>query len=272
VRTAVAVRTPDLKEVLVDLPAESHGSMSRRVLLTGARRGIGAACAVGLADGRTTLVLHHLAAHGEIADVARRCREQGAEVEILEADLRDPLAVVELARRAGQVDVIVNNAARASNVELADLVDPEWRDTFAVNVDAPMILARELTAGMAARGWGRIVNVTSATVRMGGPSGAAYVSSKAALVGLTRSLGRSLGASGITVNALSPGAVRTENEAELTAGSAVAEVDAQVLAKQALPRRLVPEDMVGCLRCLVSPDSAAMTGQVLEVGGGIVYR
>lgn len=250
----------------------NHAIPERRILITGARRGIGAACAVGLADPAATLVLHHLAAADEIRAVARGCRERGADVEIAEANLGDLGAVADLARHAGAIDVLVNNAARASNVELADLDDDEWRTTFAVNVDAPMVLARELSPAMTRAGWGRIVNITSATVRMGGPSGAAYVASKAALVGLTRSLARSLGATGVTVNALSPGAVRTENEAELTAGSRAEDVDKQILAGQALQRRIQPDDMVGCLRFLASTASGAMTGQVLEVGGGIVYR
>jgi NAD(P)-dependent dehydrogenase (short-subunit alcohol dehydrogenase family) len=243
------------------------------VLITGARRGIGAALAEGLAGPETALVLHHLAAADEIAAVAERCRAAGSSVEVREADLAVAAQVARLARDCGPVDVLIGNAARASNVALDDLDDDEWEATFAVNVTAPLRLARALVPGMRARGWGRIVHVTSATVRMGGPSGAAYVASKAALVGLTRSLARELGRHGITVNALSPGAVRTESEAELTRGRATQEeVDADVLRRQALPRRLVAADMVGCARFLASDAAAAVTGQVIEVGGGLVHR
>ena len=132
--------------------------MSRRVLVTGGRRGIGAAIAVGLAEPGTTVVIHHVAAPDEAAAVAERCRARGAD------------AV------AGPVDVLVNNAARASNVDLDVLTPDEWLATFAVNVTAPMLLAQALSRGMAERGWGRIINITSATVRMGGPSGPSYVS------------------------------------------------------------------------------------------------
>jgi NAD(P)-dependent dehydrogenase (short-subunit alcohol dehydrogenase family) len=246
--------------------------MSHRILVTGARRGIGAALAVGLAGPGDTLVLHHLAAPDEISEVARRCRERGAEAEILEADLTDPAAVGELADRAGPVDILINNAARASNVDIAELSLTEWQQTFAVNVTAPMLLAQALGAGMAARGWGRIVNVTSATVRLGGPSGPSYVSSKAALVGLTRSLARALGPAGVTVNALSPGAIQTEGEAELAPGRSVADLHAGIVAAQAVPRGLVPDDLVATVRYLVDDGAAALTGQVIEVGGGLVYR
>ena len=245
--------------------------MRQRILVTGARRGIGAALAVGLSRPGKTLLLHHLDAADEVQRVAVLCRDLGADVELLEADLAEPDAVRELAARAGAVDVLINNAARASNVAIGELTVQEWHATFAVNVTAPMLLAQALGADMAGRGWGRIVNVVSPTVLMGGPSGPAYVSSKAALIGLTRSLARALGPSGVTVNALSPGAVATEGEAEL-AGGRVAQAHAPLVAVQAIPRALLPEDLVATVRLLVSDGSGALTGQVIEVGGGLVFR
>jgi NAD(P)-dependent dehydrogenase (short-subunit alcohol dehydrogenase family) len=252
--------------------AVSTGLVSgMRILVTGARRGIGAALAVGLAAPGQTLLLHHLAAPGEAAAVARRCRDAGGRAEVLEADLSDPDAIRAMAERAGDVDILVNNAARASNVAIGALPLEEWLATFAVNVTAPMLLAQALGAGMAARGWGRIVNVTSATVRMGGPSGPSYVASKAALIGLTRSLSRAYGPSGVTVNALSPGAIDTEGERELAEHTGT-DVHAAIIARQAVPRQLVPDDLVAAVRFLVSDGAAAMTGQVIEVGGGLVHR
>jgi NAD(P)-dependent dehydrogenase (short-subunit alcohol dehydrogenase family) len=245
--------------------------MGRRILVTGARRGIGAALAIGLAGTEATVLVHHLAAAGEAAVVAGNCRAAGAEAVILEADLADPAAVRDLAVAAGPVDVLVNNAARASNVDLNALPLDEWERTFAVNVTAPMLLIQALAPGMAARGWGRIVNVVSVTARLGGPSGPSYVASKAALIGLTRSAARRYGPAGITVNALSPGAVRTEGEVEL-AGGETAGLHADIVAAQAVPRGLVPDDMVAAVRFLVSDGASAMTGQVLEVGGGLVFR
>ena len=245
--------------------------MGQRILITGARRGIGAALAVGLARPGTTLLLHHLAAAGEAETVAGLCRDLGAKTELLDADLADPTAVGALAAAAGPVDVLINNAARASNVGFDVLSLDEWQSTFAVNVTAPMLLAQALSAGMAERGWGRIVNVVSPTVRLGGPSGPSYVASKAALIGLTRSLARSLGPAGITVNALSPGATRTEGEAEL-AGGRDAETHAPLVAAQAIPRSLVPEDVVATTRLLISDGAGALTGQVIEVGGGLIFR
>ncbi|MFV2086694.1 SDR family NAD(P)-dependent oxidoreductase [Micromonospora sp. LOL_021] len=248
--------------------------MSRTIVVTGARRGIGAALATGLAAPGTSLVLHHLAAADEAEAVAARCRAAGARTRIVEADLSVATEVLALAEAAGPVDVLVNNAARASNVWIDELPLAEWEATFAVNVTAPMLLSQALAAGMRDRGGGRIINVTSATVRLGGPSGPSYVSSKAALVGLTRSLARAFGPDGTTVNAISPGAIRTEGERELAGDAPVDEaaVDAAILHRQAVQRRLDPDDIVSTVRFLASPDSGAVTGQVIEVGGGLVHR
>jgi len=98
------------------------------------------------------------------------------------------------------------------------------------------------------------------------------VSSKAALIGLTRALARALGRDGITVNAISPGAIQTQGEVELAGGREDPAAIAQTLAKQAIPRRLVPDDLIAAARFLVSDGASATTGQVIEVGGGLVYR
>src|SRR3954449_10756158 len=115
--------------------------MEQRILITGARRGLGAAIAVGLARPGPTLLLHHRAAAAEAETVAGLCRDLGATAELLDADLADPAAVHALAERAGPVDVLINNAAKASNVDLHVLQLGEWQLTFAVNVTAPMLLA-----------------------------------------------------------------------------------------------------------------------------------
>jgi NAD(P)-dependent dehydrogenase (short-subunit alcohol dehydrogenase family) len=245
--------------------------VNRRILVTGARRGIGAALAAGLAAPGTTVLIHHLGAASEAESVAQRCRDAGASAYLLSADLADPAAVVSLASRAGDVDILVNNAARPSNVDIAALSLAEWQETFAVNVTAPMLLAQALGAGMAARGWGRIVNVSSVTVRLGGPSGPSYVSSKAALIGLTRALARAYGPAGVTVNALTPGAVLTEGERELAGGDPVP-AHAALVATQAVGRNLLPSDLVAAVRFMVSEGASAFTGQVVEVSGGLTLR
>lgn len=244
----------------------------RSILVTGARRGIGAAIAIGLSEPGVRMIIHHHDSEREAKAVADRCRNAGASVAVCNADLAVVDDVRRLAGEAGNVDVLVNNAARPSNVPPAELELDEWTATLAVNVTAPLLLTQLVAVGMSERQWGRVINISSATVRLAGPSGPAYVASKAALVGLTRSLARYLGSSGITVNALSPGAILTENERELYPDEDAAALDAAVIARQAVPRRLAAADVVGAARFLASEEAGAVTGQVLEVGGGLVYR
>ena len=244
----------------------------RSILVTGARRGIGAAIAIGLSEPGVRMILHHQDADDEVQAVAGRCRDAGALVSVCCADLAVVDDVRRLASESGEVDILINNAARSSNVPPDEMDLDEWNATLAVNVTAPMLLAQLVAVGMRERGWGRVINISSATVRLAGPSGPAYVASKAALVGLTRSLARHLGSSGITVNALSPGAILTENERELYPDEDAAALDTAVIARQAVPRRLVAADVVGTARFLASDEAGAVTGQVLEVGGGLVYR
>jgi 3-oxoacyl-[acyl-carrier protein] reductase len=243
-------------------------SVNRRILVTGARRGIGAALATGLARPGVTVLVHHLGAAAEAGTVAARCRDRGAAAEVLEADLADPAAVASLAAAAGDVDILITNAARPSNVDIGALTLDEWAATLAVNLTAPMLLAQALGGGMAARGWGRIVTVSSVTARLGGPSGPAYVTAKAGLLGLTRSLARAYGRSGVTVNALVPGAVLTDGERQLAGGDPVA-AHAGIVAGQAIARHLVPDDLAEAVRFLVSEGAGAVTGQEIEVSGGL---
>jgi len=245
-------------------------------LVTGARRDIGAAIATGLAADGYDMALHHLDDAEETSRVAALCEELGARTLLVQADLGDPSQVAACVPAVlaglGRLDALVNNAVRPSNVPWDEVDLEEWQATLTVGLTAPFLLSQGAARAMREQGGGRIVNISSVTVRLGGPSGVAYVAAKAGLVGMTRSLARQLGPHGVTVNAVSPGAVRTTNEAELYGPDAQEQLDRELLEKQALQRRLHPDDIAGAVRYLCSAAAEAVTGQVLEVNGGWLSR
>jgi 3-oxoacyl-[acyl-carrier protein] reductase/(S)-1-phenylethanol dehydrogenase len=236
-------------------------------LVTGAAAsdGIGAACARALAAaGFTVALLDRDPCDGVAAEVAGLA---------LTVDLRDCeatlAAVDECESRLGPCAVLVNNAADLTRGTLAETTPAQLRDVLAVNVEAAFTLCRRVAPGMAQRGWGRIVNIASDTLdRPPGPGLAAYITSKGAVVGLTRALAVELGPAGITVNAISPGLTDT--------GSASAdqppELFAAVREGQAIKRTLVPDDYAGILEFLVSDRAAVITGQTISADAGLVLR
>src|SRR5690606_2255117 len=126
------------------------------------------------------------------------------------------------------------------------------------------LCSRAVTPSMRAAGYGKIVNISSATVWIGRPDYLHYVTSKMAVVGLTRALATELGPAGITVNAVTPGATETE----VPRATVTADQVAGIIAAQAIKRREVPADLVGAVAFLASPDSDFITGQTLNVDGG----
>ena len=140
---------------------------------------------------------------------------------------------------------------------------------LAVNVEAAFLLCRRLASGMAQRGWGRIVNIASDTFdRPPGPGLVAYITSKGAIIGLTRALAIELGPAGITVNAISPGLTATG----AASGDQPPELFAAVREAQAVKRTLEPDDYGGLLAFLVSPQAAVITGQTISADAGLVLR
>jgi NAD(P)-dependent dehydrogenase (short-subunit alcohol dehydrogenase family) len=199
----------------------------------------------------------------------------GHEVHVLDrtgavpCDLSDADAVRRAAVRLGRCDVLVHAAAAFDRAPLAEVDVRTWRHVMAVNVEAAVLLAQALAPGMAERGWGRIVHVVSDTVwSPAAPELLAYTTSKAALIGLTRTLAAALGPDGITVNAVAPGLTRTPAAAQGVPDEAFAEVR----SRQPLPRELVPEDVAATVAFLATDAAAAITGQALCVDGGLVMR
>jgi NAD(P)-dependent dehydrogenase (short-subunit alcohol dehydrogenase family) len=241
-------------------------------LVTGAAApdGIGAACARALAQAGCAVALLDREPCDEVAAALQR---DGARTLALQADLMSSGEIADAADRVeaelGECAILVNNAADLTQGTLDEMTPGVIRRVLAVNVEASIALCRRLVPAMARRRWGRIVNVASDTFdRPPGPGLLAYITSKGAVVGMTRALAVELGPQGITVNAISPGLTRTSGAA---AGQSQALFDA-VREGQAVKRTLVPEDYAGILAFLVSAQAAVITGQTISADAGLVLR
>ncbi|WP_219214192.1 SDR family NAD(P)-dependent oxidoreductase [Variovorax boronicumulans] len=243
-------------------------------IVSGAQTGIGLAIAQRLASEGAAVVLADIADAGA---QARALQEAGARALALTADVADEASVQGLVERTvaefGRVDILVNNAAIASRIQLRPFEEipvAEWRRMQDVNAMGPFLLARAVSPHMRARQSGRIVNITSGTAFKGAPFMLDYVASKGALMTMTRALARELGPSFITVNAVSPG--YTLSEGNLANEAFLARYRASAIATRALPRDGWPEDIVGAVAFLASDDAAFISGQILAVDGGSVYH
>jgi NAD(P)-dependent dehydrogenase (short-subunit alcohol dehydrogenase family) len=228
--------------------------MARVAAVTGGAGAIGGAIAAGLrATGYEVAILDR---DGDLpVDLADRGEVQAAAAALLD--------------RHGRCDALVHAAAAFDRAPLAELDPQTWHRVQAVNVESVLWLAQAVVPGMAGRGFGRIVFVVSDTIW--DPPAAdllAYVASKAALVGIARTLARSLGRDGITVNCVAPGLTPTPAAVAGTPPEAFA----AVRARQAIGRDLEPGDVAAAVSFLVSDSAGAITGQTLCADGGLVLR
>lgn len=238
--------------------------MRRRVVVTGGGRGIGRA-----------VVERFLAGGDDVVAVGRdraALEASGADAEV--CDVTDERAVVDLFERIGEIDVLVANAGVAASAPLARTTLEDWEHHMAVNATGAFLCMRGVIGGMRDRDRGRVIVVASTAGLTGSRYTSAYTASKHAAVGLVRAAAAEVAGTGVTINAVCPGFVRTdmtartiENIVERT-GRSAEEAEATLAKTSPVGRLLEPEEVAAAVAYLASPDAAAVNGQSLVLDGG----
>jgi len=232
--------------------------MKKTAIVTGGARGIGAACVRALAADGFHVVINYL--HSEREALALAAETGG---EAVRGDVARPEDMDALARAAGDADVLVANAGVAGFGLLQDTPPEEWRRLFAVNAEGVYNACRAVIPAMVRQKRGRIVTVSSMWGIAGASCEAAYAASKAAVIGLTKSLAKELGPSGITVNCVAPGVIATAMNARLSAEELAALAEATPLGRIG-----TPEEAAAAVAFFASDRASFITGQVLAADGG----
>jgi NAD(P)-dependent dehydrogenase (short-subunit alcohol dehydrogenase family) len=240
----------------------------KRALVTGGNSGIGAAMAhaLGLAGARVLLVARREA---ELNGVAQQLRSEGIEAETLSVDLANVASLRAAAQRAGDIDILVNAAGINLRQPFAEVTAEAWQAQLALHLGAPFFLTQALAPGMAARAWGRIVNIASLQSWRAFANSAPYGAGKGGVVQLTRAIAQEWGGKGITCNAIGPGFFPTALTAPVFADPALAKRHAQ---QTCIGRNGELADLHGVTVFLASDASSYITGQTLMVDGGYTAR
>lgn len=255
--------------------ARDFSVKDRVVLVTGSGQGIGRELARQFAAAGAISVIADLSlANSE--NVVREIADSGGRSLALSVDVANKDSVesmvAEILQQFGRIDVLINNASLFSALvkrPFDEIPQSEWDRVMNVNVNGVFFCAAAAARGMKERGFGRIINISSASVHRGTKNYLHYVTSKSALIGMTNSLARELGPFGVTANCIRPGTVATE-VAERKA-SLTQEILQRNIDLQCIPRTIVPSDLVGITMFLASPASSFITGQTIACDGGYTH-
>jgi 3-oxoacyl-[acyl-carrier protein] reductase len=244
------------------------GLEGRIALVTGASRGIGRAIALRLAEEGCDVGVNYLTSPGPAGEVAQAIEGMGRRAVLLRGDVASPEDVAAMAdlgaSELGPVDILVNNAGIHKHHRSWEMDVEDWDRIIGVNLTGAYLTSRAIGPSMAARGWGRIVNISSVVAMCGTDHEAHYAASKAGLHGLTKSLALELSPRGVTVNAVAPGWISTDMTADATP-----EEMKEAIAEVPLARIGEPEEIASVVAYLSSPEAGYVTGQVIHVNGGM---
>lgn len=252
------------------------GLRDKVVIVTGGAHGIGKAYCLGFAKAGARIVIADIDRAAAERTVAEIGKNFGAPALALPTDVSDETSTKEMAARAlerfGRIDVLINNAAVFSVVPMnrgrIETIEPgEWDRLMAVNLRGVFLCCRAVLPAMRQQKSGKIITIASGTVFAGAPGRIHYVTSKAATIGFTRTLAREVGDDNINVNCLAPGnTLSEENPTEQ-----MVKFRESSVGLRSLKRIQMPDDVVGAMLFLASPLSDFITGQTINVDGGISF-
>ena len=243
--------------------------MEKIALVTGASRGIGRAIATELARRGWAVAIGYRVRRDKAEELVQQLTEAGCRAMICQADVSRREEVEAMVRRVeenfGPVSLLVNNAGIAGQSLFQELTEERWHEFFSVNVDGAFYASRAVLPHMLHEHTGCIVNISSIWGQRGASCEVAYSATKAALIGLTRSLAAELAPSHIRVNCVAPGVIRTDMLDELPE-----ELLPQLAEQTPLGRLGTPEDIAAAVAFLADPAAGFITGQVLTCDGGFI--
>ncbi len=243
--------------------------MARTAIVTGGSRGIGRAIAVGFAKKGYNVVISYAGNEQAATETETLCRESGAaDVVTYKGDVSDENSCEELVKtvmdKYGQVDALVNNAGITRDGLVARMSADDFDSVISTNLRGAFLMSKLVTKPMMKQRYGRIVNISSVVGVHGNAGQANYSASKAGLIGMTKSIAKELASRNITVNAVAPGMIATDMTAVLT-DAQKENINSSIPAK----RMGEPEDVANAVLFLADEKSSYITGQVLEVSGGM---
>jgi 3-oxoacyl-[acyl-carrier protein] reductase len=253
-----------------------EGLRDKVVIVTGGAHGIGKAYCLGFAKAGARIVIADIDRAAAERTVAEIGKNFGAAALALPTDVSDETSTKEMAARAlerfGRIDVLINNAAVFSVVPMnrgrIETIEPdEWDRLMAVNLRGVFLCCRTVLPAMRQQKSGKIITIASGTVFAGAPGRIHYVTSKAATIGFTRTLAREVGDDNINVNCLAPGNTLSEENPT----KQMVKFRGSSVGLRSLKRIQMPDDVVGAMLFLASPLSDFITGQTINVDGGISF-
>ncbi len=237
-------------------------------IVTGGSRGIGRATSIALSQAGARVLVNYCSNEEAAQETVRLIEEASGQAELVPFDVADPdsveRSIKEAVTRHGRIDILVNNAGISIDQLLLRVSAKDLAMTWATNVNGAVYCAKACIRPMMKNRWGRIINISSVVAESGNAGQAVYASSKAALLGLTRSIAREYASRGITVNAVSPGFIETDMTADLPEAARQGIVDQTPLGRIGRP-----EEVAAAVVFLASEEAGYITGQVVRVNGGM---